>query len=269
MTSLKKLVFSYENNFSTFLIYNDKSYSYNDLFIEFSKWDETLKNNLVLNKVVTCIGDFSPSGIALMLALIINNNIFVPTTNDSKILTEILSISQSSFLINIATKDITKIFPNQPSNSLILELIDKRKNPGLILFSSGSTGVPKAAIHDFTPLIEKYTLPQNLKKITSLAFLLFDHIGGINTVLYNLFSKGILVIPSHRSSDYILSLIEKFNVELLPTTPSFLNLLLLNKSYLNFNLSSLKTISYGTEPMPLSTLQALNKAFPNILFKQT
>jgi acyl-CoA synthetase (AMP-forming)/AMP-acid ligase II len=204
-----------------------------------------------------------------MLALILNSNIFVPTTKESKILSEILTISQSNILIDIHTKKISKISSIISSNPLILELIVNRNHPGLILFSSGSTGFPKATIHDFFPLIEKYTIQESLKKITSIAFLLFDHIGGINTVLYNLFSKGLLVIPSNRGSEYILSLVDKYHVELLPTTPSFLNLLLLNKTYLNFNLSSLKTISYGTEPMPLSTLQALNAAFPNTYFKQT
>jgi len=204
-----------------------------------------------------------------MLALIINSNIFVPTTKESKILSEILTISQSNILIDIPTKKISNISSIKSSNPLILELTTKRNHPGLILFSSGSTGFPKATIHDFFPLIEKYTTQESLKKITSIAFLLFDHIGGINTVLYNLFSKGLLVIPSNRGSEYILTLVDKYQIELLPTTPSFLNLLLLNKTYLNFNLSSLKTISYGTEPMPLSTLQALNKAFPNIYFKQT
>lgn len=223
----------------------------------------------IKNQVVTCIGEFSPSGIALMLALVSNDNVFTPTTSDSKILKEILFISQSNYLIDVHSKVIRKVNDEKPNNELIVELITKRKHPGLILFSSGSTGFPKAAIHDFVPLIEKYTSSESLKKSTSIAFLLFDHIGGINTVFYNLFSKGILVIPTSRGTDYILSLVEKYHVELVPTTPSFLNLLLLNKSYLNFNLSSLKTISYGTEPMPISTLEALNKVFPNIYFKQT
>jgi long-chain acyl-CoA synthetase len=228
-----------------------------------------LDKHNVQNQVVTCVGEFSPSGIALMLAVIANDNVFTPTTSNSIILKNILSISQSNFLIDVHSKVITKVNDGKPNNEFIVELITNRKHPGLILFSSGSTGFPKAAIHDFVPLLEKYTSSEGLKKITSMAFLLFDHIGGINTVFYNLFSKGILVIPTNRASDYILSLVEKYHVELLPTTPSFLNLLLLNKTYLNFNLSSLKTISYGTEPMPITTLEALNKAFPNIYFKQT
>ena len=44
---------------------------------------------------------------------------------------------------------------------------------------------------------------------------------------------------------------------------------LMSSLYRNYDLSSLKVISYGTEPMPDSTLKALHSAFPEIKLKQT
>jgi acyl-CoA synthetase (AMP-forming)/AMP-acid ligase II len=58
-------------------------------------------------------------------------------------------------------------------------------------------------------------------------------------------------------------------VELLPTTPTFLNLLLLSGLCEKYDLSSLKIISYGTEPMAQSTLDRLKEMFPNVKFQQT
>jgi len=45
--------------------------------------------------------------------------------------------------------------------------------------------------------------------------------------------------------------------------------MLLSGGYKNFDLSSLKIISYGTEPMPESTLKRLNKVFPDANLMQT
>lgn len=50
---------------------------------------------------------------------------------------------------------------------------------------------------------------------------------------------------------------------------TFLNLLLLTDYYKQYDLSSLKIISYGTEVMPEITLKKLRAAFPNAQLKQT
>ena len=62
---------------------------------------------------------------------------------------------------------------------------------------------------------------------------------------------------------------EKFRAELLPVTPTFLNLLLLSGAHKRRDLSSLKVISYGAESMPEGTLQRLARLFPNVRLQQT
>jgi acyl-coenzyme A synthetase/AMP-(fatty) acid ligase len=72
-----------------------------------------------------------------------------------------------------------------------------------------------------------------------------------------------------RSPDVVLAAIERHRVELLPTSPTFLNLILLSGAYQRHDLSSLKTVTYGTEPMPASTLARFHELFPNIRLQQT
>ncbi|MDF9450813.1 AMP-binding protein [Bacillus toyonensis] len=59
-------------------------------------------------------------------------------------------------------------------------------------------------------------------------------------------------------------MIEKHQVQALPTSPTFINLLILSEVYKKYKLNSLQTISYGSEVMPEATLNKINEIFPYI-----
>jgi len=80
---------------------------------------------------------------------------------------------------------------------------------------------------------------------------------------------GTLIYTDNRSPENICYLIEKYKIEILPTTPTFLNLLLISESFKKFNLSSLKIISYGTEPMSSDLLIKLHSIFKHVKLHQT
>ena len=88
-------------------------------------------------------------------------------------------------------------------------------------------------------------------------------------MLHVLANGGCLVIVEDRSPDAVLEAVNRFQVEILPTSPTFLNLILLSEAYHRHDLSSLKLITYGTEPMPESTLHRFKRLFPHIQMKQT
>jgi acyl-CoA synthetase (AMP-forming)/AMP-acid ligase II len=98
---------------------------------------------------------------------------------------------------------------------------------------------------------------------------MFDHLGGINTLLYTLANGGTLVSVPKRDPETVCQAIERHGVELLPVSPTFLNLLLISGVYERYDLSSLKIISYGTEVMPESTLRGLHELFPEVRLQQT
>ena len=63
---------------------------------------------------------------------------------------------------------------------------------------------------------------------------MFDHWGGLNTMFHIISNAGTLVITKERTPEEICKLIESHEVELLPASPTFLNLLILsqlNKKY--------------------------------------
>jgi acyl-CoA synthetase (AMP-forming)/AMP-acid ligase II len=78
-----------------------------------------------------------------------------------------------------------------------------------------------------------------------------------------------MVTVRERDPDAVLAAIERHRVELLPTSPTFLNLVLLSEAYERHDLSTLKTVTYGTEPMPETTLKRFHELFPKITLLQT
>lgn len=105
--------------------------------------------------------------------------------------------------------------------------------------------------------------------LKTMSFLLFDHIGGLNTLLHTLFNKGTIVSPKSRNVDDILETCEKYEVEVLPTTPTFLRMMLMSGLIPNNFPKSLKIITYGTERMDEPTLNLLCELLPYVEFRQT
>ena len=100
-------------------------------------------------------------------------------------------------------------------------------------------------------------------------FLLFDHIGGINTLFHTLFNNGTIVAPKKRTVEDVLHTCKKYEVEVLPTTPTFLRMLLISNINEEKFPKSIKIITYGTEIMDQTTLNQLCKFLPNFDFRQT
>ncbi len=252
------------------IVWNDKGFTYSWLSEQVEKWERFIADNEIRDgSIVILEAEFSPTSIALFLALLERRCILVPLT--SAVTTqreEFVETAQAEVIIRIDNNDETQVLRlRRSANHRIYGELRARHHPGLVLFSSGSTGKSKAAVHDVIPLLEKFKAPR--PRLRSISFLLFDHIGGINTMLYVLSNGGCLITVSDRNPDNVLKSVQKHNVELLPVTPTFLNLVLVSEAYQRYDLSSLKTISYGTEPMPASTLKRFHELFPRIRMQQT
>ena len=267
---MKKFVKSIEKDEKIAIIFNEKEYTYEELIDQISDFEMQLtKNGIKQGKRVVILGDYSFHSIALFFALSNLNTVIIPISslNENEIKSKI-DISQAEYILKLTNQKL-KIERSQNiylSNPLY-EKIFQSKTTGLVLFSSGTTGVPKAMLLDLKVFFNQ--LKPNRRPYKSLVFLMFDHIGGLNTLLQILNSHGTLVIPKNRDGAHVLELIQNHSVELLPTSPTFLNLILISEAYKDFNLSSLRYITYGTEPMPQTVLNKLIKIFPKVKFKQT
>ena len=252
------------------LIWRDQPFSYAYLTEQLDKWAALPRDaEIAEGSVVAVEADFSPNAIALMLALIEHSCIFVPLSSSIEgKKAEFREVAEVEHIIEIDEQDAHAISSTGVTAAHpIIGRLKSAGHPGLTLFSSGSTGKSKAAVHDFVPMLEKYKVPRH--SLRTITFLLFDHIGGVNTLLYNLSNTGCVITVSDRRPETVCRAIERFEVELLPTSPTFLNLLLVSEAYKKYSLSSLKTVTYGTEVMPESTLERFHQLFPDVRMLQT
>lgn len=251
------------------IIVDDKVYTYENFLNQIKAYKKILEDNYIFSKVVTLKGDYSFDNLGLFFALAGNKNIIVPiTTSIEKIQDELVKESFSEYIIKTHENELVINNLEQNTSHHMIDNLKNSLNAGLILFSSGSTGKPKAMIHNLDNLINSYQ-DKKEKSINMLVFLMFDHIGGLNTVFNALSMGACLIIPKNRDAKNICELIEKYKIMVLPSSPTFLNLILISGEYEKYDLSSLRMITYGTETMPQSLLLKLKESFPKVKFLQT
>jgi long-chain acyl-CoA synthetase len=258
------------NRTSPAMFWQGKEYNYSAFFEMIDAWQIYLTNhNIGQSSVCGVLGDYSPQTCALFFALMQANAIIVPfTRNIESEMPVFMEIAGVQNLFRFDTQDgwtLTQ-FDDVHQAELVI-LFHKQMTPGLIVFTSGSTGKPKGILHNIERVMHKFVAERAGWR--TILFLMMDHFGGFNTMLSTFAYSGTGLCISDRSPETVCRVIEKGHATLLPTTPTFLNLLIASGSYRGFDLSPLKLITYGTEVMSESTLQKARTIFPNAQIKQT
>jgi acyl-CoA synthetase (AMP-forming)/AMP-acid ligase II len=252
-------------------IHEGREVSYAQVLLAVDRFSARIKEaGIRQGDAVVVLGDYSPEVFCLMLALAQHACIVIPLTRNAVIEESVaLAVSGCDWYIEFDAAGTDAHIARRviPSDNALLANFRARGAPGLVLFSSGSTGKPKGILHDFHRVAEKFRTQR--QAVVAIPFLMIDHFGGINTLLAITASLGTVVTVSDRSLAEICGAIQRYRVELLPATPSFLTLLMASRVYREFDLSSLQRITYGTEVMPQSTLDRLVKAFPGVSLQQT
>ena len=250
---------------------DDAKTTYGDLLQRIRAFgDEIARLEIDAGDRVAVLGDFSPDVFCFIMALAKHGCITIPLTRESVVeVSTALDVSGCEWFaeFDAANANVSIRQRRVAVDTALIEELRRRNTPGMIFFSSGSTGVPKGILHDFNRVVDKFRVQR--PPVVAISFLMLDHFGGINTILAITSGLGTVVTVKDRSAQIICSAIAQYRVTLLPATPSFLTLLMASGLHKRFDLSSLARITYGTEVMPQATLDRLRLAFPGVELQQT
>lgn len=255
-----------------FLALETETYTYRDLAraIEASR-EQFQSSGIRAGDSVLLNGDYTLHGIAALFALFQIKAMVAPVAiNAENERQQRIEAARAQWEVQSDSELTTHAIPSdrtQPPHALVNQL-KADGEAGLILFSSGSTGTPKAMIHSASRLLAGFE-KKRPKELSILIFLLFDHIGGLNTLFNGLATGAQIVVPKNRDPESVALAIENHGVKLLPASPTFLNLFLISGVADRYALSSLRYITYGTEPMPESLLLRIKEQFPRMILIQT
>lgn len=252
------------------LFWKGRRLAYDDFFAMVSAWETRLAQDGVgRGTVCAFLSEYSPQTCALIFALLKARAVMVPFTADvAAEMASFMTIAGVERLYRFDGEDAwTSERRPASAPAPLVETFRLRDRPGLVVFTSGSTGKPKGILHDAELVMRKFVTSRAGWR--TLLFLLMDHFGGINTLLSSFAYGGMGVCLPRRTPDGVCQAIQDAQADLLPTTPTFLNVLIASGAYRKYDLSSIRLITYGTELMPDATLRKAVEVFPNAQLKQT
>ena len=150
-------------------------------------------------------------------------------------------------------------------------------DPALILFTSGSSGMPKAVElsrrsvicnqHDIMSRTGR--LPQLLTddstQVVSLATTPMFHVGGLSSLLTHFLTGGKIVMTEGRfDAGQILALIEREGIQIWGAVPTMAIRILEHPDFASFDLSSLKSWPLGGAPVTTALLDRIRAKLPKL-----
>lgn len=140
----------------------------------------------------------------------------------------------------------------------------------ILMYTAGTTGNPKCVMlphRSFSTYVLENVSPADpdIEEKNILTVPLY-HVAGIQAMMSAIYGGRTLVMQSQFEPKSWMELVEKEKVDRAMMVPTMLIQLMDHPDFGKYDLSSLKVITYGAAPMPLSAIKRALDAFPGVKF---
>lgn len=176
----------------------------------------------------------------------------------------------------LAVDELRAITENGAASRSALEADEDEDRTAVVLFTSGTTGLPKGVTLSHRSIVAnvqsllvlRRRLPQHLSDdhpaVAMLTSLPLFHIGAIQILLQQYVTGGKLVFPEGKfDPGEVLRLIEAENVRVWGTVPTMVERVLAHPDLSIRDLSSVRTVGLGGSAASPGLLERVPQAFPN------
>ncbi len=140
----------------------------------------------------------------------------------------------------------------------------------IIMFTAGTTGTPKGVMlshNSFTSYILANVEPVDMdtaeKNILTVPL---HHIAGVQAVMAAVYGGRTLVLQRQFDEEGWMKLVQEEKVNRAMMVPTMLKRLMDRPAFKDYDLSSLRVVTYGAAPMPLEVIKKAIVEFPNTRF---
>jgi acyl-CoA synthetase (AMP-forming)/AMP-acid ligase II len=160
------------------------------------------------------------------------------------------------------------LISSAPSEEIETEINDD--DTTILMYTAGTTGKPKGVMlphKSFSVyVLGNVSSPDPDVEERNILTVPLYHIAGIQAMMSAIYGARTLVMQRQFEAKSWMELVEKEKVNRAMMVPTMLKQLLDNPDFVKYNLKSLKVITYGAAPMPLSVMIRALDAFPGVGF---